>query len=141
MTNEQMEILACAERGLANSAKEDFLSKIDILKKDSKELVGLLSALKKGRIDGSVYYGECSCFIGTIATIRDCDPWDIPGLEPNPSSPTEILFTNIKKGDTPENNIFSKTIVGWLEDRIQKELDKLTAKLPANDVYAAGEAS
>jgi hypothetical protein len=46
------------------AVKEDFLS---VISKLPGEVPYLRLALIEGRIDGSVYYGECACLKGTLA--------------------------------------------------------------------------
>ena len=76
-----------------------------------------------GNIDGSTYNGDCACLSGTlyngaslhngveelsiknkIISCRDAD------------RPIERFFLGIHKGDTPENNQFSKIALEWLEE-------------------------
>lgn len=77
------------------------------------EASALLTAMKEGRIDGSQYEGECSCLKGTIAAAKHVD---YRTLSPNSSDPAECWFMNISKGNTPENNYFSKLAVEWVEE-------------------------
>jgi hypothetical protein len=44
--------------------KEDLF---DVLNKTIGEVSALLEAVKAGKINGSVYVGECSCLMGTLA--------------------------------------------------------------------------
>ncbi|OAS19283.1 pentapeptide repeat-containing protein [Paenibacillus oryzisoli] len=94
-------------------AKEDVLKIISIT---PNEIPGLLDALKNGRVDGSVYEGECACLVGTIANVRKCNYTELKGIEPDSRRPAERLFLAIKRGDTPENNPISKLVVEWIEE-------------------------
>ena len=94
-----------------------------VLSSAPKEVPGLISAIKEGRIDGSTYQGECSCLVGTIANIRSVNKDSIDGLSPNSLRPAERFFLGISKGDTPDTNQFSKLAMEWCEDwltRMQK---------------------
>ena len=100
-------------RANLDGAKEDFLQKLAALK---NEAVFLYKALLDGRINGSVYSGECACFIGTIANARKCDYHDITEVKIDQDSATERLFLAINKGDTPENNKISAIVKDWMDD-------------------------
>lgn len=96
--------------------KADFLNKLTLAK---SEVAELFRALLDGRIDGSLYSGECACFVGTIANIRGSNPEALEseiGLEMDTSSPTERWFLAIRKGDTPENNPVSKITAEWISE-------------------------
>ncbi len=80
------------------------------------EAPGLLDAVRKGWIDGSAYEGECSCFVGTLATIRGCAYDQLPGIAPDASSPTEMFFFAIQHGDTPDTNPVSAIVAEWIEE-------------------------
>jgi len=94
-------------------AKEDIFEIISIT---PNEVSGLLESLKNGKIDGSVYQGECACLVGTIANLRGCEYGEIEGIKPDSDRPAERLFLSIKRGDTPENNPISKLVVEWIEE-------------------------
>ena len=96
-----------------NDIRNDFWS---ILLFAQPEIAGLRKAIVEGKIDGSVYRGECACLVGTIANVRKCDVNDLKGnLEGNASRPAERFFMGISKGDTPENNPVSKIVLEWLD--------------------------
>src|SRR3990167_3289840 len=46
------------------------------------EVEGLKKAIADGKINGSVYEGECACLVGTIANIKHCKYDSIKGLQP-----------------------------------------------------------
>ena len=95
-------------------ARADFFL---ILLYAKKEAPALLSALTEGRVNGSIYTGRCSCLIGTIATARGIDPYQIEGeLYPKSSRPAERLFLAIREGDTPENNPVSAIAASWTRE-------------------------
>ena len=77
------------------SFKADFWA---ILTTARKEIPGLISAIREGRIDGSTYSGECACLVGTIANVRHVSA---DTLERDSSRPAEQWFFMIKKGDKP----------------------------------------
>jgi hypothetical protein len=80
------------------------------------EIPGLLSALKEGRVDGSVYEGDCACLVGTLANVRGCNYRELPGIKPDISCPAESWFMGIHKGDSPETSNISKLTVEWIEE-------------------------
>ncbi len=77
------------------------------------EIPALEAAILEGRIDGSTYQGECACLCGTIEKSGRfngaCDMRDS-------SRPIERFFLGINKGDTPENNQFSKLAFEWIQE-------------------------
>ena len=77
------------------SFKADFWA---ILTTARKEIPGLITAMREGRIDGSTYSGECACLVGTIANVRHVSA---DTLEQDSSRPAEQWFLMIKKGDKP----------------------------------------
>ena len=80
------------------------------------EVPALIEAILGGRIDGSVYEGDCACLVGTLAKARHCPISAIPGLIPDSDRPAEVFFMSIRKGDTPETNPFSKLALEWCEE-------------------------
>jgi uncharacterized protein YjbI with pentapeptide repeats len=96
---------------LIEKVKEDFYKVLDTA---PLEVEGLLQKLREGKINGSVYEGECCCLVGTLANIKGCNYTNIPGLIPNGGRPAERFFLSIKKGDTPENRRRCKEIEGWI---------------------------
>ena len=95
--------------------KQDFL---EILSLAPTEVPALKAAIIEGRINGSVYQGECACLVGTIANVRGVDVYtELPeGLRPNSDRPAERWFLGIRKGDTPATNQISKITLAWLEE-------------------------
>ena len=79
------------------------------------EAPGVLAALRAGRIDGSVYEGDCACLVGTIAKIRGCSYRD---LDHDAASPIERLFRAILPGHVPAINPVAKIVEGWTEEWI-----------------------
>ena len=90
----------------------------DILSSAPNEVSGLLSKLREGKVDGSVYEGKCACLVGTIANIQGVNHNSIPNLVPNSSRPAEKWFMGITKGSTPANNRIVKITEMWLEEWI-----------------------
>ena len=83
------------------------------------EIAGLRLSLVDGKVDGSVYEGECACLVGTLANVRGCKYSELGnGILPNSSRPSEQWFMAIKKGDTPETNSVSKITVEWVDEFI-----------------------
>ena len=72
-----------------------------------------------GKINGSVYQGECSCLCGTIANIKNAcisDGSELPFADSN--SPAEKFFMGIKEGDTPETNPVSACVLAFIDEFI-----------------------
>jgi hypothetical protein len=89
----------------------------DILLRAPKEVPGLLTSLRAGKVDGSVYEGECACLVGTIANVRGVNYHDLgAGIEPDSGRPAEQWFMSIRKGDTPENSSVAKITEEWIEE-------------------------
>lgn len=84
----------------------------DVLSHAGREVPALIEAIRKGRVDGSTYTGECACLVGTIANVRGVD---YNTIEHNASRPIERFFGGIKEGDTPETNPASKLALEWAE--------------------------
>jgi hypothetical protein len=81
-----------------------------------KEIPALRLALVEGRINGTVYEGDCACLVGTIANARHCNYRQLGPLIPDSDRPAERWFTGIKKGDTAEINQLVKITLGWLDE-------------------------
>jgi hypothetical protein len=94
--------LAGADLARANLAGANLRSfKADMwltLSQNKSEVVGLIKALKEGRVDGSQYEGECACLVGTLANVKHVSHTTI---EHNSDNPAERWFLMIKKGDKP----------------------------------------
>ena len=91
-----------------NLASRDMLFIFQSLK---KELPAFREKLINGEIDGTQYEGECACLIGTMANVdgginKVC--LAIPYYDKGTHNPAENWFLQIKEGDTPKNNNFSK---------------------------------
>lgn len=90
--------------------KDDMFS---VLIRAIPEIPALEAAILAGQINGSTYEGECACLCGTIEKSGRfngaCDMRDY-------SRPIERFFLGIKKGDTPENNQFSKLAYEWIQE-------------------------
>ena len=72
----------------------------------------LREALVTGRVEGSVYEGECACLVGTIEKARGRHRQ----LPRNSGRPAERWFMNIHKGSTPVNNIYATHALGWIDE-------------------------
>jgi hypothetical protein len=86
-----------------------------VLLKQKNEAAGVLESLNAGKIDGSTYFGECACLVGTIANIKKCTKDDLI-VKPDASRPAEKWFTMIKPGMTPKNNSTAKITAEWIEE-------------------------
>lgn len=90
-----------------------------ILLRFRSEIPGLIAAIKKGKIDGSVYSGECCCLIGTVANIQGCDVNSFGDEIKDHNSPIEQWFQQIKPGHTPENYKPSAMVLEWIEEFLE----------------------
>ena len=109
------------------SVKKDFFEVLTVL---NGEVPMLLESLRAGKINGSVYEGECACLVGTIAHIKKCDYKNITGLIPNSSRPIERFFLSIRPGHTPENSGKCKEIEGWILEYIEQVNAKTLTHTP-----------
>ena len=98
-----------------STIKKNFFHILSLAK---DEVFFLRTAIIEGRIEGSVYQGECSCLIGTIAIARKVSYRHLKGITPYVGNPAESFFLSIKKGDTPENSSFSKQALDWVNEFI-----------------------
>jgi hypothetical protein len=105
-----------------STIKRDFW---EILSAAQDEIPGLVEALKKGRVDGSVYIGACACLVGTIANIRGVAYDQMPNINPDSSRPAERWFLGIRKRDTPETNQISAITIEWIEEFLEREIGKV----------------
>lgn len=117
--------LAVASLAGANLWGADQLrsAKLDVTKADvwaildlaPAEAPGLLLALRKSRVDGSVYEGECACLVGTIANVRGCHYEAIPGLVPSAPRAAERWFLAINPFLSVKHPVVALTIE-WIEE-------------------------
>lgn len=98
-----------------NDIREDLH---EVLSASPNEVTGLRPALCAGRIDGSIYEGDCVCLVGTLANVRGCAYYAIPGLTPRPRRPAERWFLAIAPGQTPDNDPIAAITAEWIEDWI-----------------------
>lgn len=91
----------------------------NVLDRAHREVTGLLTALRQGDIDGSVYEGDCACLVGTIANLRGCTFDGIIGITPDEDRPAEQWFKLISPGETPFNSqvvaITEQWILEWMQ--------------------------
>ncbi|MFT5179820.1 MAG: hypothetical protein ACI8R6_000370, partial [Candidatus Paceibacteria bacterium] len=85
--------------------KEDFIKKVKAFRQNG-EVKFLMTALEKGKVNGTKYEGECACLLGTLTHARGKEDAEVfsrsLGITPDGSSPSEVWFWQIKEGDTPE---------------------------------------
>ena len=93
--------------------RRDLLSVLD---GSRGEVPALLAALREGRVDGSMYEGECCCLIGTLARAAGVG---YRSLSPDADRPAERWFLAIRPGDTPDNSPVCALTVRWIEERIR----------------------
>ncbi len=70
------------------------------LTENKSEVSGLVLAMREGRIDGSVYSGECACLKGTLANVKGVS---VGNYKQDVSQPAEQWFLMVKKGDKPDD--------------------------------------
>jgi hypothetical protein len=95
-------------------AKDDFRA---VLAAAPHEVLGLLIAIREGRINGSCYTGTCACLMGTIANLRGYDYrelGDADALQSDNSRPAERLFMAISPGHIPSINPVAKLVEKWI---------------------------
>jgi uncharacterized protein YjbI with pentapeptide repeats len=104
--------------------KKDFFDKLLKLK---DEAIYLYKSVVDGKINGSVYEGECACFCGTLANSKKITVKDLEGfgIIADADSPIERWFMAIRKGDTPESNPVSSIVKDWLEEFMKANEIKL----------------
>ena len=105
--------------------KQDFIA--EVLKLPN-ELEFLREAIINGKIDGSVYRGDCACLAGTLSKAYDKEKYSNGNSDDidlgkfcfraNSRSPREQWFMLIREGYTPNNNKASKLALGWLDEAI-----------------------
>jgi uncharacterized protein YjbI with pentapeptide repeats len=105
-----------------SGVKEDLYK---ILDSAPFEVEKLLQKMKGGKINGSVYEGECACLVGTIANIKQCSHRELPGIIPDSSRPAERWFLSFKEGATPEKSSKMKITVEWVEEWLAANKEKL----------------
>lgn len=91
--------------------KNDFFR---ILLRAIPEIHNLAKALIDGKIDGSVYNGDCACLCGTLEKSKNCRIRENVYVERNCDSPIESFFKNINPGDNIENSEYVKQVFRWL---------------------------
>ncbi|TWF38830.1 uncharacterized protein YjbI with pentapeptide repeats [Chitinophaga polysaccharea] len=104
--------------------KSDFF---EILIHAIPEVSGLKKKLIEGKINGSVYEGECCCLVGTLANERMCRYNTMNGIVPDGGRPAERFFAGIMPGDTPDNNGPAKIVLQWIE-----EFESLVTPIPVS---------
>ena len=99
--------------------KEDFFKVLLIAK---NETLGLYDSLMRGKIDGSVYVGECACLVGTIAKVRREHFRKLEiDLKPNAERLAEKWFLGIAKDDIPQSNQISSITADWMREFMDTE--------------------
>jgi uncharacterized protein YjbI with pentapeptide repeats len=99
------------------------------------EVAALLTALRAGKIDGSVYRRRegtefCGCLVGSLEiayaqrtgvseALRDANTEIIPGLKRDGARPAERWFLAIKPGNTPENHTVARLTEKWILEFMQ----------------------
>jgi hypothetical protein len=95
-----------------NQCSRDILFILSCLK---SEVPGLKQMLIDGKVDGSAYENrDCVCLIGSLAKLdggMDAVCKAIPFYDKGTHNMGESFFLNIKSGDTPKTNWFSKHAV------------------------------
>ena len=86
-----------------------------------KDVEQLKERIVNGKINGSQYHGECACLIGSLYQIEglrneiEFAKSHIPYYGCGLHNPSEQLFYQIKEGDKPADNQFSKMALDVIE--------------------------
>jgi hypothetical protein len=80
------------------------------------EIKHLKQSLIDGKIDGSVYDGECACLNGTLCQTAYNGEKDRLISIRDSARPIERFFLGISKGNTPENSQFSALALKWINE-------------------------
>ncbi len=98
-----------------NNCKRDVLNVFQYL---PQEVPALRQKIVEGKIDGTQYAGKCCCLIGSLGNDKaaSCIPYYEKGLH----NPGEQLFWQIREGDTPETNHFSKIALDLCDEFLEK---------------------
>ena len=86
------------------------------------EIKNLMEKIKDGEIDETQYERQCCCLVGTPN--KNNSNSTIPYYEKGLHNPSEQLFYQIREGDTPENNQFSKLAYDFCKKKLQEEKRK-----------------
>jgi uncharacterized protein YjbI with pentapeptide repeats len=134
---------ASLDRASLDNIRADFRQVLD---KAPDEILGLLSAIRGGRVDGSCYEGACACLLGTIANIRHCRHDQLKDLRPDSERLSEKWFLALRPGITPQNNpvakITERWILEWMEEKDMSDprvgLRKLARDAAAGFLFTGG---
>jgi uncharacterized protein YjbI with pentapeptide repeats len=92
-----------------------------VLLRGIAEIPKLKKNVIEGNINGSTYEGECACLSGTLFNAatenngkQEAERKGMILSVRDANRPIERFFLGIKKGDTPENNQFSKIVLEWI---------------------------
>jgi hypothetical protein len=88
-----------------------------VLSAAPREAAAVRDALLAGKVNGSVYEGDCACLVGTIANARHCAVGDLGMLKPNSSRLAEVWFMPIRPGDT--SSIFATLATKWVNEWLE----------------------
>ena len=115
--------------------RSDFLAEVLRL---PDELEFLRDALIAGKVSGTTYNdGECGCLAGTLAIAKGIEGYSGTNItngltfHADSSSPREVFFTMIRKGDTPETNPASAIALEWTNEAIAIRDNIRAAAAPA----------
>lgn len=79
----------------------------------------ILDQIRKGKIDGRSYEGECCCVLGKIAQ-HDKVSWKQGPIKADPLNSIVERFTQaIRPGDKPANSRFCKALETWTVEWIE----------------------
>jgi hypothetical protein len=116
-----------------DTIKEDFFKVLSVAK---NEALALYENLCTGKVNGSVYQGECACLVGTIANVRKENYYKLAiDLKPDSSRPIERWFLAIGTGDTPQSSPVSAITAEWMREFMDKE----GIKYPKYEIKAVWE--
>ena len=119
-------VLELAKKGdsTARFIMNAFTDVMQILSAMPHEVRYLRDAIEFGKIDGSVYGGECACLMGTLAKARHCALEKLP-VRTDASRPAERWFAPIKPGNTPKDNDRARAAFAWVNDFLKERPELL----------------
>lgn len=95
------------------------------------EVMGLYNLLNAGKIDGSIYNGECACLVGSLVNLKlgvaprgrrdNRTVLAAKGLGGSVYAPAESFTLAIHEGDTPLNSWPARQLRHWIQEWINSK--------------------
>ena len=99
-------------RANLNEVREEFFAKNS---QQPEEVAGLRGLLVEGKIKGTSYDGDCSCYVGSLERLANQHGKECR-IKRDSNSLTERWFLGINEDDTPKNNQVSAITVEWIDE-------------------------